>query len=490
VRVVALILGMLAAGWVGWLTRAPGPGLSPDGMSYLGAARSIAAGHLPYVPFADWSDDDSTSRLRDYPPGFSTLIAVASFPNRPAESGGRWVEIVAAFVVVGGIALILGRAQGAMTGIAGALAFVAAPVFIADYSIVLSEPPFLAILVALLGVLALESPPVWLVAALCSAGVMVRYVGLFLAGAAALSMFLRDGPMPSRLKRAMGVSLPPLGVFLAWNHWAGGAREYGLKPGFLKTLAQGSVTVQTWLAPWVDEPLPRLLFALIVLGLVGAAIVGVRRAAPVSPSQRIRRAALILAAGFVGMMLFSRLVADDAIIFDDRLLSPLLLFAVVVTASACGDLWAMWSGRMRALVASLFVAWLLGSMRLDQPLVNDLLVDGWGYASADWQSSEVAQWLRTDGRRYALYSDNASATYSLDHRPSRVIPDSTTPAIMAGFGDALRAHPSALIGYASPYSPDAPRAGLFARRIGLVQVLRSDEAAVWVTAPADSQRVR
>ncbi len=419
-------------------------------MSYIGAARAIAGGRAPRVPFADWNDEDSTSRLKDYPPGFPALIA--------AFRGGRQVEIASAAA--------LGFATVMAAGPVAALVFIATPAFISDYSIVLSEPPFLAILATVLGLLVFDAPA-WVVGIACAAGVMVRYVGLFLAGAAVLWYWKRP------LKAAMA-SVPALVVFVAWGRWAGSVREYGLKPHFFSTLGEGAVTVQTWLAPWTESELPRLLLALAMLVLIAIAV---KRA----PPSRLRRAAGLLAVCFAGMMLVSRIYADDAIVFDDRLLSPLLLLGIVIVASACVDLWPRLTQGRRALMVVLGAMWLAGTIALDVPLVEDLLADGWGYASVDWQSSEIAQWLHGDGRHYVLFSDNPSATYSLIQRPSRVVPDSTTPAIMAEFAAVLRAHPSALIGYASPYSPDDPRAGFFARRLGLVEVLRSDEASVWVT---------
>lgn len=347
-------MAIVAAAWTAWLTRAPGPGLSPDGMSYIGAARAIAAGHAPRVPFADWNDEDSTSRLKDYPPGFPALIAVFR--------GGRQVEIVSAAALGFGAVMV--------SGPVAALMFIATPAFISDYSIVLSEPPFLAILVTVLGLLVFDAPA-WLVGIACAAGVMVRYVGLFLAGAAAL--WYRRQPL-----KAATASLPALIVFVAWGKWAGSVRQYGLKAHFLRTLGEGTVTIQTWLAPWTDSALPRLLLALAMLALVVGAV-------KVAPPSRLRRAAGLLAGCFAGMMLISRLYADDAIIFDDRLISPLLLLGIVIATSACVDLWPRLAQRRRALMVVLGATWLAGTIALDVPLVQDLLADGWGYASVDWQ---------------------------------------------------------------------------------------------------------
>src|SRR5438270_542387 len=54
-------------------------------MSYLGAAGFVSEQRVPQVPFAQWDDDDSTSRLRDYPPGFPVVPSLGFF-----VAWGRW----------------------------------------------------------------------------------------------------------------------------------------------------------------------------------------------------------------------------------------------------------------------------------------------------------------------------------------------------------------------------------------------------------------
>ncbi len=457
-------------------------------MSYLGAARTIAQGRAPRVPFASATDRDSTSRLRDYPPGFPAAIALASLGGGSLEQGARLVEIVAAAVTVGGAAFLVASAAAPGAGALAALALLASPAFVGDHSIVLSEPPFLALLVIALGMVAMDAPPALLLGLVCAAAVMVRYAGLSLAGAAALALVLRPGSSRTRALRAAVSAGPAALGFVAWSRWAGGAREYGLKRGFPATLAQGAGTAQTWLAPWLD---PGLLRVILSLGVAAALAVVVAKAPrPSAPRPGVRalvRGAALIGACFAALMIFSRLYADDAIVFDDRLLSPLFLLATIAAAAACGEAWSRWPKRTKGLVLMGYAAWLAGTVNLSRALVRDLGDDGWGYASRDWQASELADWLRDEGRSYALFSDNPPAVYSLVHRPSRLVPEAIDSETVAEFADALGERPAAIIGFADPYTPDNPRGGAFAAKLGFREVLRSDEGAVWVAlAPGQS----
>ena len=475
--IAAVVCGLLTAAWVARLTRAPGPGLSPDGMSYLGAAATIAAHHAPRVPFSEWWDEDSTARLRDYPPGFPSAIALAA-AGGSLEQGGRRVEIVAGGISAALVVLIVGGVTSPLAGVVTAGVLVLTPSFVEDHSIVLSEPLYLATLLLLLLALSRERVSAAGVAMLCVVGVMVRYVGVSLAGAAALLMLLEPGPWRRRIARAAIVSAPAAVVFVTWSHWAGGARQYGWKAGFGKTLAEGWDTVQGWLVPSVAPGRPRLALALaMIAGLAWLTVRAARDAA--IPLARVLRAAAILAACFAAMMIVSRLVADDAIVFDDRLLTPLLAVGVAVVAASLVMQWRRGGAAIRGVLVVLGLLWLAGDLWLVAGQVRELDEDGWGYASLDWQRSDLAQWLRTDGRAYTLYSDNPPSVYSLVHRPSRLIPDSTDPGTLANFSRIARAPRVALIGFKDPYTPENPRASFYAQQLGLHEIFSSEEGTVW-----------
>ena len=473
----AIVTGLAVSAWVARLTRDPGPGLSPDGMSYLGAAASLVAGHAPRVPFSGWDDADSTARLRDYPPGFPAEIALLS-AGASLEQGGRRVEIVAGGLGAALIVVIVGGATMPAAGVLTAVIFALTPPFVEDHSIVLSEPSYLVVLLVMLLLLSRDDTPPALPALAAVAGVMVRYVGLSLAGAAALVMLLRPGPLPRRLGRAAAVALPAGIVFVLWSRWAGGAREYGWKAGFFGTLGEGWGTIQAWIAPSVPPGAMRVLLALLGIGLMAVLL---RRG-------RLTRVCGIMALAFAALLIVSRLFADEAIPFDNRLLTPLFALAAIALGVAVGTWWRTASVVPRVLAAAVIVLWLAGDLALVRQQVRELDDDGWGYASRDWQRSDLAGWLRTEGRRYAIFSDNAPSVYSLVHRPSRMVPETADTQTVAGFGAALRRAPSALVGFKDAYNPGSPHGGDFARRLGWREAFSSDEGTVWLAAPEQEEQ--
>src|SRR5665213_765452 len=63
VLIPAILLGIGAFSGVIDLTQPPGPGLDPDALAYLGAAKSLASGHGLRVPSSSWESADTTALL-------------------------------------------------------------------------------------------------------------------------------------------------------------------------------------------------------------------------------------------------------------------------------------------------------------------------------------------------------------------------------------------------------------------------------------------
>ena len=94
-RAVPLALAVLPARAL-WVTAAPGPGLEPDSMSYVGAAERLVRHGSLDVPTAYWWEPDSTSSLGSFPPGFSLAIAISTALGVAPVQAARLVIVVAA----------------------------------------------------------------------------------------------------------------------------------------------------------------------------------------------------------------------------------------------------------------------------------------------------------------------------------------------------------------------------------------------------------
>src|SRR5579859_3663636 len=151
----ALPLALAVVAFLGalWITAAPGPGLEPDSMSYVGAAQSLVQRGALRVPTAYWWEGDSTAALGSFPPGFSLAIAI------PAALG--LAPVPAARIVIAASAAVTAWALAAAAFEAGALAAclavvlgLLAPGVVGQHWIVLSEPLSYALLAIALGLMA------------------------------------------------------------------------------------------------------------------------------------------------------------------------------------------------------------------------------------------------------------------------------------------------------------------------------------------------
>jgi hypothetical protein len=479
---LALALGITAAAGALWSMRAPGPGLDPDSMTYLAAADSLERVGELRVPFAEWSSRDSTARLRDFAPGFSVAIATLETARIASERGATWLEAACGFATVAGSTLLVAAATTPTIGAAAAVAVLVTPALVEDHTVVLSEPLFLTLLVAVLALAAAERPRASALGVVAAAAVMVRYAGLSLVLAAAARAALAAATRRRRFLAAALAGAPGFCAFVLWSRWAGGVRKYGWKGDFGTTILQGWSTLQGWLVPGAPPSRPSAGLAIAALGVLALLVArGARRAREASPAAfRLLAATGIVAASYVTLVTFSRLFADGAIPFDNRIVSPLFLVATLAVATAIGAQWGALRLGLRIPIVVAAGLWCLASANVTLRELSDLRVDGWGYASAEWIGSDLGKWLLTSGARYELFSDNPPSLYSLTHRSSRSLPETTDAETVRRLAEILRVRPSAVIAFQEPDAPLGARGEDFAHRLMLQPLLRTAEGTVFV----------
>ena len=480
----AVPLGFAAAAFVAvlWITRPPGPGLDPDAMSYLGAAESFAEHGTLRIPVGTWDSPDGTEPLGHFPPGFSLALAAPIKLGADPIQAARALEAVSAAAAAGVVVWLASLAGGALGAVlTGAVLFVT-PAFALDHLRVLSEPLFLALLVLTLAAMVRAPDRPLLHGVLAAVAGAVRYAGASLAGAAALWALARPGTARARVTRAVLALAPGALVQVAWTLRTraeeGKVRSFGLKGDVGATLREGWETLTAWLAPGIDHTLIRSVVAVVVAGAVAWLVWRARR----------RERALFLATGigaacYAGLVLFSRLFADSQIPLDERMLSPFFLFASLAAAVAAALAWqgagraARWAG------AAALAVWLVASAWRTDLWIRDARNGGWGYAGDEWLASDLVRWLRTDGTRYRLYTDNPAGVWFATGRRSWKLPEAVDEDTVRLFGAALRRWHGAVIGFSNPFEPLASPPEL-AARLGLVELARFGSAAtVW--APRD-----
>ncbi|MBV9879161.1 MAG: hypothetical protein JO180_01640 [Gemmatirosa sp.] len=493
---LSLLAGLLAAVVV-WLVTADGPVLTPDGFSYLGAARSLVARGALRVPAAEWRDADSTAVLRQFPPAYPIALAAAMYVAPPLLAA-RLVGAGAALVTVAGltdlVAGVAGLAAGAMVlplllALRGvALAHVAA----------LSEPPFLAALVATLACMVRMPRRAWTYGVAAAVADLVRYAGVSLVGAAAVwgawHGWHAGDDRRGRLRRAVGGALAG-GAPGVVGHllWIGRVQRAGLQPvgaaprwtgHAAATFAEGARTIGAHVAPVaVAEPWRAVLACLVAAGVVAVVVRGWRATRDVaSPAPRTMAACAVIAASYAAVIVYARLFVGDAIPFDDRIVAPLLVCGAVVALVAAGAAWP--AMRRHVLAGVLAVLWLAAGIGQTVGEARDVLTDRDDYASPVWGATPVAAWLRGEGRRFALFTNDPVAIYFTVDRPSRTLPETLAPDSVAAFAAAFRARGGALVAYPRDvgFGQSADPARL-ASALGLCAVLRDSSGTVWVAGP-------
>jgi hypothetical protein len=501
-RGLPIIVGLFALGtiWVWFVTRASGPGLCSDAMSYLSAAEALARGAEPQVPFAEWWQQESHHRLRHFPPGFPALIAVPTALGLPVAQAARWVEALAAGALAALVGLVavscVKRERRRAAALATGLGVLLAPAISLSFFIVLSEPPFLA-LYALALLMMLVVPERCLALGVCAAAcALTRYAGVSVAPAVVLWSLVQPGTLRARCGRALLAGAPTVLAVGLWRAWSGSFRRYAwYVDGLAANAREAWHTLCQALVPIPErtrwEGLQELAAAGVAV-LMSVLLVrearrrvgtpGVDRDAPVA-FDRLWRALTLMAACYVATVVTSRLRADADIPFDWRILSPLVLSLHLVVTIALVRHWHVFASRAwRGCAAALVASWFVAAGWNATHNVWSMLTAGACYDGPAWQGSAFARWLRGPGRHYALYSNDPAAVWHLDHRSSWLLPETADAPTLAVFAERVRARPSAVLGFASAFDPTADPRQL-ASLVGLFEQQASDLVTVWTTDP-------
>jgi hypothetical protein len=462
-------------------------------MAYLGAATSLAQHGRLRVPTAEWDRPDSTSTLSLWPPGFPALMAMPVFLGVSPIQSARWINVLAAAVTAGCIVLILAGPLGIWAGVITATIVFATQAVFDTHISVLSEPLFIALMLLFLAAMIHARDRLMLLSVLATAVVMVRYAGAS-APAAAVIWTLVDSrrDFRTRARRAMTVALIPLVVIALWfgrtaiapdRHATPKLHLYG---GWGETMLQARDTLAEWLAPLLsDGTLQRLIALLVALALAVFIITAARdtagnrlRQLRVSGVATILGATSLLGACYVVVVLAARAFVGGTIPLDWRILAPLIVLIEIAAVTAIGYWWRAYHFPLHATIAVVALVWFAAAATVT---TNDAIyaaTEGSDFAGSSWRQSPLIAWVRDHGAGRPLYSNWPPALYFHAHRIARELPDSTDPEDVSGFADQIRKDGGYLVGFDEP-SPDFISPSTLARDLGLHQVVRTPDGAVW-----------
>jgi hypothetical protein len=486
---LAVALGAIAFAACLWLTRAPGPGLTPDGMSYLGAAESWASGHGLRVPYAAWSDADSTAPLRVFAPGFPLAIGAAMRLGATSIQGARLVEALAAGVAVGALVWLVHLLAGGIAAVLAAGAAMAAPFMVSAHLSVLSEPLFLAcFMVALARMTGAPAKPLGYGVA-AAAALATRYAAGALSAACTLWAFLQPGALRQRLRRAALAAAPSMLVLVAW--WIRTRLVVRRMPAGIQSPRLGlsgilhdlGVGLGNTFAPSLDEWRAQVPLALLVLALVAVLLVQGWRRPAAEPVRPLMRAAGLFAACYLALLLGARIFVGHTIPFDDRILAPILLSLLAVVAAHLGLGWPSWRRPARAVAVLLVAAWFAGATRALSWTLEDVRAHGFDFGDFTWRGSATIRWLRLMAVDRAIFTNHPVPVYYLLHRPSRVVPVSLAPDSVRAFAAAVGRQPSVIVAFHDNSWDPATWTIALASRAQLHEVARLDDGVIWLADP-------
>lgn len=496
VRLVpAVLLGIVAFALVLAVTDPPGPGLDPDAMSYMGAARSLVMHGEYRIPSAPWRSSDSTSALAHFPPGYSTALAIPVALGMEPPQAARLVDALAAAITVVTLVLVVGVATTAVAGVLLGIALIITPAMATVHLSVLSEPLFLALLALTLAAMVYAPGRPLRAGVTAALGAMVRYAGASLVGAVVLWAFARRAPLRDRVRRAALAAAPAVLLEGAWvvrtRLAAGGAhaiRRFALYGKLGPTLVGGGVTLRNWLVPDTDPewPLPHRGLVALATGavLVTLLVVGARaarsdaRAGARRDAWRVLRACALLVACYLAMIAVSRLIADPAIPLDERILAPFLMLAVTALAVAIASWWRASSSPIaRGAVAVALLGWSVSSASVTRDVARFALGYGSDFASEQWRRSPLLDWARTEGATHPLYTNWPAAVYFHLHRTSYTLPEKAEHAALGAFADTLRRRNGRVLLFNAPNADDIVADSLVTLR-GLHVVARLGDGVV------------
>jgi len=480
VRLVALVMASVAFSGVLYMTEPAGPGLQASSASYLGAADALVQGRGLRAPTARWFSPDSESTLTRYPPGYSVALALPVAMGLPPVQAARLVEALAAFVAMAVLLAIVGDAAGAGAAVLMGLALLVTPALVDVHLSVLSEPLFLACLALTLATM-VAMPDLPIAAGVCAAAaLMVRFTGIGAVMAVVVWTLLRRAAWHTRLVRAtLGVA-PALALAVGAMTVTRGlasavARRLGVHGGLGNALAGAGRTVTLWLAP-TAHPVDWMWWIALpaAVGVIAMLVVGTRRVhrlwrllpeglslqssttVPQLLAARVLGAVAVLGGSYAAVLLAARLFVDGSVMYDYRLLSPLIMLTSVAFAVAAATWWRSATRGPRVALAVVLLVWGVAAGRVSWRHVHDGLEFGTDLGHEVWRRSAMLDWARADGARYSLYSNWPSLAYFYLDRPARGLPESSDAATLRAFADTLAARGGVILAFTAANPRYAP----------------------------------
>jgi hypothetical protein len=470
-KMIFLLALLLAAGLgmaLLWSSTPYGLGLVNDSAYYVEGAANLLAGK----GFVRFSGGGELKPITHFPPLFSLVLAFFGLVGMDLLAGARLLITLFFGIDI----LLVGLSVYTISrsipfAIFGALILAFSDVFLNVFSLALSEPLFLTLL--LVGFLVLAqgfAQPKWvwplLAGFLLSLAYLARYAGisLFITALLAVALlqvssqearkgvsFFRRTPFRELLLLLAGACLP----VLAWNIVSLSASQAGAlsnrqvawHPLSFTVLFEALKNLLTWAASddlLMSLPIYGRLFSLLSLILLPvllswlAWVVWLRVKKPGQMRALAGRLGLsfthaLLIPVYLAFLVASLSFFDASTPLNARILSVLYLPEVILFASGLAWVWRVPASREPLVRGIPLFRWLLGifcglfllfSFKDGLAAARQLSAQGQGFAHQGWRESPIIQAIR-EMPDIMLYSNKPTAIYLLTGRNAYIIPTPT-----------------------------------------------------------------
>ncbi len=409
-----------------------GIGVAPDSVSYLEAARNLAAGRGITTAEGDGAELRPLTRC---PPLYPAALAAIAQLGPDSLDAARWLNLVLLGANVVLVSVLVARcAPGAhWLPVVGAVLMASSPEIAMLHGTALSEPLFL--LLGFSGLLflslQLETPNglrLLATSLLIAAASLTRYVGGALIATGIFAILLAPNARPHRRVKDAAVlaaiATLPIAIWALGNRLGGASatgRSFAFHPIGADALELAVGSVGEWLlARRVGAAPAWLLAAGLLLCTLHWLASGAARAA----GAALPRILALFVVAYLFLLLASICFFDAATPLNGRILSPVLVAMLVL---ALGGVRA----RIRAgrssipviLAASLALIFSIGYARESSQWARErAAVGGAGFGSLGWRSSETMRRVAELPANARIYSNGRDAIFLLTGRPTRWIP--------------------------------------------------------------------
>jgi hypothetical protein len=414
-----VLFGVVVAGVVGTLvaTFRYGMGLTPDSVTYVNGARSLAAG-AGYTA--------SGHAITDFPPGYSWVLSLGEHAGIHAVDAARGLSVVAlAATIILGYVLLCRHVRSEGVRAAATVSIGCSAVLLEIYEKALSEHLFLPVLLVFVLVAeeVLTRPrhgiPAGAMLLLAWVAFYLRYAGVVLIAVGALVVLVaawRRGPW-SAIARAAGFTIAGLSVPLVWmvRNLQAGSGALGPRAGASASIFTNVSRVANELSTWVGtDATPSILRRAVLVVVFGAVAAGVV-ALVSSDGWSAREERLLLPLASLVVIYVVYLVGSASVVafaaINTRLLVPVFVPVVVLAAWFFERLRVVVRREsVRRAITAVALAWVgISVVWFVARAVDSAQHGAGGYASPRWHDSQLMREVPHLDLSIPTYSNDAPA---------------------------------------------------------------------------------